>query len=119
MVLPWLKTSGKALLRKGVGTGLQVAQDALSGWNLEKSMQDIAKQAGQRLLTRAINNVQQSGRGVRRRRKRAAPPGDPVRKRIKRAISRRRSQSKKQHKIRQTKNKRSKKHHSDIFAQCR
>ena len=49
-ILPWLKTGGKALLREGLGTGLQVAQDALAGRNIGDSFKEHAKEAGQRLL---------------------------------------------------------------------
>lgn len=57
IVLPWLKTGGKALMREGLGTGLQIAQDALAGRNFGQSMRGRAKQAGQRLLHGAINHV--------------------------------------------------------------
>jgi hypothetical protein len=83
MILPWLKTGGKALLREGVGTGLQVAQDALGGRNVGESFREHAKQAGQRLLHGAADHLNQSGRGMRKRRL-PAPPGSPARKRIKR-----------------------------------
>ena len=93
MVLPWLKTGGKALLREGVTSGLQVAQDALGGVNIRDSMRDRAKEASQRLLAGAVDHVTQSGSGIRRR-KRPAPPGEPCRKRIKPAAKRQRAHSK-------------------------
>lgn len=110
MVLPWLKTGGKALLKEGLGTGLQIAQDALSGRNFGESMRDRAKAAGQRLLHGAVNHLNQSGSGVRRRRL-AAPPGEPVRNKIKRATSPTRVQSaaKKQRRSQD-------RQHSDIFS---
>lgn len=40
MVLPWLKTGGKTLLKEGLGTDLQIAQDALSGRNFDEYMRD-------------------------------------------------------------------------------
>lgn len=106
MVLPWLKLS---FIDREAGTRLQIAQDALSGRNLGESMRDRAKQARQHLLTGAMNHVQQSRSGVRRRRKCAAPPGEPIRKRIKQTVSRHRFHSKKQRKRRQAKKKHSKK----------
>ena len=83
MVLPWLKTGGKALLKEGLNTGLQVANDALSGRNVGESFREHSKEAGKRLLQGAVNHISQSGTGLRKRR--AAPPGQPRSKRIKTA----------------------------------
>lgn len=44
MVLPWLKTDGKASLREGECTRLQLAQDALSDRNFGESIRDRDKQ---------------------------------------------------------------------------
>lgn len=99
-ILPWLKTGGKALLREGIGTGLQVAQDALAGRHVGESFKEHAKEAGQRLLTGAAEHLQgpgQSGSGYRRRpRKRAAPPGEPFKSQHSRA-KRAHFQKKKKH----------------------
>ena len=109
MILPWIKTGGKALLREGVGTGLQVAQDALAGRNVAASFRDHAKEAGSRLLQGAAQHLanNQSGSGLRRKRRKAAPPGEPSRKRIKPAPRRRRSHKSIKH---------GKKQFTDIFA---
>lgn len=124
MVLPWLKTGGKALLREGVGTGLHVANDALAGRNIGESFRDRAKESGRRLLQGAVDHVStnQSGSGVKRRR-RYAPPGEPFYKRIKLANPRIRShkkgrKTKKRYTGRRRSNKKTKKNkkkYSDIF----
>lgn len=94
MVMPWIKTGGKALLREGLGTGLQVAQDALAGRNVGESFKEHAKEAGQRLLHGAVEHLagNQSGSGFRKR-KTAPPPGEPFKKRIKRSRKNRTSHS--------------------------
>lgn len=94
-ILPWLKTGGKALLREGIGTGLQVAQDALAGKNVGESFKEHAKEAGHRLLQGAVQHIagNQSGSGIRRKAI-AAPPGEPLTKRIKRSVGRRRAHKK-------------------------
>ena len=109
MVLPWIKTGGKALLREGLSTGLQVANEALSGRNIGESLRDHSKAAGQRLLQSAAAHMRsnQSGSGVRRKRK-AAPPGEPFSKRIKSSTLRHRTHKR-------TQNKKKKKQYSDIF----
>ena len=112
MVLPWLKTGGKALLREGVNTGLQVANDALSGRNLGESIREHGRSAAKHLLHQATDHIRgssQSG-GGRNKRVRGAPPGEPLSKRIK-TLQRQHIAHKNQH------NKK-KKHqsYSDIFA---
>lgn len=109
MVLPWLRTGGKALLREGVSTGLKVANEALSGRNVGESLREHTRTAGQRLLQQAAEHVSgdQSGNGFRRKRK-AAPPGEPFGKRIKTTSVRRRSHKR-------TQQKKKKQQYSDIF----
>jgi hypothetical protein len=101
MVLPILKTGGKALLREGTRTGLSVLSDVLEGKNIKDSFKDHATEAGKRLLHGAVQHVSQNmtGSGL-------APPGEPFKKRIKRHAKHHRAQSKKRH---------SKKRKSDIF----
>lgn len=108
MLLPFFKTGGKALLREGVGTGLRVAQDALAGRNVGDSFRNHAKEAGSRLLKGAVHHLadNQSGSGIRRKRRKPAPPGEPARKRIKPTPRRRRSHKK---------TKQSQKRFTDIF----
>lgn len=111
MILPIFKTGGKALLREGALTGLQVARDALDGRNVGESFKEHARDAGKRLLHGAVDHLagNQSGSGLR------APPGEPARKRIKLGAHKRRSQSKKRRQTRQKKNKKNKKSVTDIF----
>lgn len=108
MILPIFKTGGKALLREGALTGLQVAKDALDGRNVSDSFKQHARESGKRLLHGAVDHLtgDQTGSGLR------APPGEPARKRIKNHVQRRRSQSKK----RPTKKKSKKRVVSDIFS---
>ena len=91
MILPIFKTGGKALLREGALTGLQVAKDALDGRNISSSFKQHARESGKRLLHGAVDHLagNQTGSGL------GAPPGEPARKRIKRQAQRLRSQSKK------------------------
>ena len=105
MILPIVKTGGKALLREGALTGLQVAQDALEGRNVKEAFKEHARDAGKRLLHGAVGHLagNQSGSGL-------FPPGEPARKRIKLGARRRVSQSKKRRQASQKKNKK-----SDIF----
>ena len=114
MVLPWLKTGGKALLREGVSTGLHVANDALAGRNIGESFKEHAKEAGHRLLQGAVEHLgqNQSGSGVRRRKRALSrPPGEPFQKRIKptHAASHKHSKA-------CAKTKKNKPKYSDIFA---
>jgi hypothetical protein len=105
MVMPWIKIGGKALLREGLGTGLQIAQDALAVRNVRESFKD----ADQRLLQWAVEHLEggnQLGSDIRKRR-RAPPPGEPLRKRIKQTTKARRSHS--------ARKKNQKKKHFDIF----
>lgn len=115
MILPVLKTGGKALLREGAMTGLQVARDALDGRNISDSFKEHARGAGKRLLHGAVDHLSgnQSGSGLR------APPGEPARKRIKRNTQKSIFQSKRRHQPskKKAKNKKKKKRSQafDIF----
>lgn len=115
MILPMLKTGGKALLREGVGTGLQLAQDALAGRNLSESFKEHGKAAGQRLLQGAVSHIigNQSGSGLRR----PAPPGEPAAKRIKTVVRTKGSHSShnQKKKKKQTRKRSQAKKYSDIF----
>lgn len=81
-LIPLLKSGGKALLKEGARTGMQLAHDVLSGQNVKSAMKQRAKQAGKRLFDQAVGQV--TGR--------SAPPGQPARKRIKSSASRRTTQ---------------------------
>lgn len=69
--VPLMKKTGKALLKEGVSSGLNIVQDVLSGRNLKQSVKKRVKSSGKRLIKKAIGEY-------------TAPPGEPVVKRIKR-----------------------------------
>lgn len=92
-LIPLLKSGGKALLKEGARTGMQVAQDVLSGQRVKSAIKQRAKQAGKRLIEQAVG--------------RASPPGQPARKRIKLSNSRRSRQK--------TSTKRKRRQPADIF----
>ena len=52
-VVPLLKRGGKVLLKEGARTGLQVAQDVLSGHRVGSALKQRSRQAGKRLLNQA------------------------------------------------------------------
>ena len=79
--IPLLKRGGKALLKEGLRTGLNVANDVIEGQNIKSAIKSRSKNAGKRLLTNAIGEFQTS-----------APPGEPAIKR------RRQTKRTKQHK---------------------
>ena len=63
-VVPLLKRGGKALLKEGARTGLQVAQDVVSGRRFDTALKQRSRQAGKRLLNQATGG----GGGAKRRR---------------------------------------------------
>ena len=74
MVIPLLKSGGKALLKQGVQTGKEILGDVLSGQNIKKAARQRVKQGGQRLLQQATRGMLGHGR----QKKRPAPPGEPA-----------------------------------------
>ena len=54
-VVPLLKRGGKALLKEGARTGLQVVSDVASGQRVGASLKRRSAQAGKRLLHDAVN----------------------------------------------------------------
>ena len=83
-IVPLLKSGGKALLKEGARTGMQVAQDVLSGHNVKSSLKQRANEAGKRLFQQAVHRVTGAP---------PAPPGEPARKRIKSTTPRRAAQT--------------------------
>lgn len=79
-LIPLLKSGGKALLKEGARTGMQVAQNVLAGQNIKSAMKQGARQGGKRLLHGAIGHVTGS-----------APPGEPSTRRIKHTAPKRRT----------------------------
>eukprot|EP00745_Piridium_sociabile_P027017 TRINITY_DN43412_c0_g1_i6.p1 TRINITY_DN43412_c0_g1~~TRINITY_DN43412_c0_g1_i6.p1 ORF type:complete len:148 (+),score=11.34 TRINITY_DN43412_c0_g1_i6:410-853(+) len=98
-LIPLLKSGGKALLKQGAQTGMQVAQDVLSGQNIKTALNQRSKQAGKRLLNQAVRRVV------------GAPPGEPASKRIKSSASHRIGQKKRS----KVKRKKTRKASRDIF----
>lgn len=90
-LVPLLRSGGKALLKEGARTGMQVAQDVLSGRSVKSSLQQRASNAGKRLFHQAVGRVTGTT---------AAPPGEPARKRIKSSTPHRQGQTGRQKKKR-------------------
>ena len=82
--VPRLKSGGKAVLKEGAKTGMQLAQDVLYDQNLKSAAKQQAQEAGILLFYQAVGRVLREGA--------AAPPGEPARKRIKSTLSKRRPQ---------------------------
>ena len=56
-VVPLLKSSGKALLKEGAKSGMQLAQDVLFGQSLKTAAKRKAQEAGKRLFHQAVGKV--------------------------------------------------------------
>ena len=69
--VPLLKKGGKALLKEGLTSGMQVANDVLAGQNIKTAVKKRVQGGSRRLLKRAIGQFN-------------APPGEPAVKRIRR-----------------------------------
>ena len=70
-VVPLLKRGGKALLREGARTGLQVAQDVMSGQRVGTALKQRTGQAGRRLVKRALSAT---GSGTKQKRIKTGRP---------------------------------------------
>lgn len=92
VIFPMLKAGGKSILKEGAKTGLQIARDVAHGESMKTAVATRAKEAGKRLLDRALSRVM-TGSGAA-----AAPPGQPERKRIRRSTIRPRGQTRKKRK---------------------
>ena len=64
-VVPLLKRGGKALLKEGARTGLQVAHDVMSGQRVWAALKQRTSQAGRRLAKRALSSATGGGGGKR------------------------------------------------------
>lgn len=71
MVMPILKSGGKALLKEGVASGLKVAEDVLSGESVTSALKKRAGEAGKRLLRRVTDGAR--GPPPKKRKKQARP----------------------------------------------
>ena len=81
-IVPLLKSGGKHLLKEGAKTGMQVAQDVLSGQSIKGAIKQRARETGKRLFQQAVGRV--TG---------GLPPGEPANKRIKSSTPRVRGQN--------------------------
>ena len=76
---PFLKTTakkvGKRLLNTGLDTGMQIAKDVINGQSVKKATKSRVKTAGKNVLTGAIQDITQQGRGrkVLKRKRKATP----------------------------------------------
>ena len=64
---PFLKTTvkkvEKRMLKTGLDTGMQIAQDVLNGQPVRKAAKSRAKAAGKRFLTGVLKDITQQGLG--------------------------------------------------------
>lgn len=67
--IPLLKKGGKALLKEGLASGVNIANNVLDGQSFGKAFQKETKRAGKNIMKRAIGHFKQ-----------AAPPGQPLQK---------------------------------------
>ena len=61
VVSPLLRQTGKTLLNEGLKTGVDVLGDVISGQKFGSSIKKRGKEAGSRLLTKAIDSVNSRG----------------------------------------------------------
>ena len=96
LAVPVLKRTGKAVVREGLRTGIDVLSDVASGKNIKQSVQNRVKQTGSRLVKKAVRTIHDNDR-VRSRSPSPPPPPPPGRNRygIKRRLNTPRSQSSK------------------------
>lgn len=57
MVMPLIKSGGKALLKEGVRSGANIAQDVLSGRNVKTALKRRANESGQRLFRQVVGGL--------------------------------------------------------------
>ena len=65
-VVPLLKRGGKALLKEGARTSMQVAHDVLSGQRIGSSLKQRAGQAGKRLFHQAVTHAAGGSKRIKR-----------------------------------------------------
>lgn len=57
LAVPVLKSTGKAVLKEGLRTGIDVLGDVLSGSDIKSSVKRRARQSGSRLVKKATNKL--------------------------------------------------------------
>ena len=90
LAVPMLKRTGKAVMKEGLRTGLDVLHDVVGGENIKSSVQRRARQTGSRLVKRAANNIGQQLLPAL-----PPPPGRKKKRAIKRRLNARKTQSSK------------------------
>ena len=53
LFLPAIKSAGKAVLREGLATGVNILGDVVRGQNIKRAAKKRLRQGGERLLTKA------------------------------------------------------------------
>ena len=71
--MPLIKKGSKALGKQVLSTGINIANDLLQGENVKQSLKTRFREAGQNMMSQAADYVR--------------PPGEPVRRGIKRRAS--------------------------------
>ena len=77
-VVPLMKRGGRALLKEGVKTAVQVGSDVLDGKSLSTSMKSRSRATGKRLLRGVLDEYEENG--SRPRNTSRGPPGKRARK---------------------------------------
>ena len=79
-VVPLMKRGGKALLKEGVRTAVQVGSDVLDGKNIKSAMKNRAAETGRRILRGTVRHFDEDYNMDTTTRKRVGPPGKRARK---------------------------------------
>ena len=85
VLLPLIKRGGRVLLQEGIRTGTDIAGDVIGGKNIASSFKKRGREAGERLVHRAVKRMR--GDGLM-----PAPPGQPFQTRRKRRSTKRKRQ---------------------------
>ena len=76
-VVPLIKRGGKALLKEGVRTAVQVGSDVLDGKNIKTAMKSRAAETGKRILRGTVRHFEEADSPSQSRQ---GPPGKRSRK---------------------------------------
>ena len=76
-VVPLIKRGGKALLKEGVRTAVQVGSDVLDGKNIKTAMKSRATETGKRILRGTVRHFEEADSPSQSRQ---GPPGKRPRK---------------------------------------
>ena len=94
-VVPLMKRGGKALLKEGVRTAVQVGSDVLDGKNIKAAMKNRAAETGKRILRGTVRHFDEDMDTSMRKRVARGPParGPPGKRARKSSIKRGRAVS--------------------------